>query len=223
MMKLFVAATFFVILAASARAQTVTTQPVNQSVTVGQTATFFVVLSDPTCSVMWQRNGSNVVGALNLVSYTTPPAKLTDNGAKFGIAVYNCKTAANAHSSQATLTVVLAVTLNVTGSLKFDDSTVVYVGAISVQQNSGGAWVSAGGISLDANGLFSGYLIVNPSLVDANGNLEIQFGIATPAVYVSQTFSPAQFQQGSTGLELAWVLFKKAPQVTKSGSFSLTP
>jgi len=83
----------------------ITTQPQNQTAVVGQTATFTITISDPTCSVMWQRNGVNIHSGVGLVSYTTPPVKLADNGAKFGAAVYNCKTAANAHSMTAKLTV----------------------------------------------------------------------------------------------------------------------
>jgi hypothetical protein len=212
-----------VVLASSSRGQTVTQQPTNQTVTVGQTATFTIAISDPTCTVMWQRNGSNVRSGADLLSYTTAPTTLADNGAKFGTVVYNCKTAANAHSAVAGLIVAKAVTLNVTGSLKFDDQTVVYVGAIVAQQDNAGTWVDAGAINIDANGLFSGYLIVNPALVDAAGNLEITLGITAPPLWVKQTFVPAQFLQGSTGLTITWVLFKKAPTVTKAGSFELTP
>jgi hypothetical protein len=89
-------------------APTITTQPANQAVTVGQTATFAITISDSTCSVMWQRNGSNVISGTDLVIYATPPVTLTDNGAQFGAVVYNCKTAANAHSNTARLTVTTA-------------------------------------------------------------------------------------------------------------------
>jgi hypothetical protein len=93
------------LLASPLAAQTIVTQPVAQSVAVGQPATFTLAISDPTCSVFWQRNGSNILNGLDFLSYTTPPATLADNGAKFGAVVYNCKTAANAHSATATLTV----------------------------------------------------------------------------------------------------------------------
>src|SRR5215472_11253977 len=86
----------------------ITKQPQNQTAVVGQTATFTITISDPTCSVIWQRNGSNIDGGADLVSHTTPPVTLADNGAKFGAVVYNCKTAANAHSDTATLTVSTA-------------------------------------------------------------------------------------------------------------------
>jgi hypothetical protein len=73
------------------------------------------------------------------------------------------------------------------------------------------------------NGNFNGSLNVNPSLVDTNGNIQLQIGIANPPVYVSQTFSLAQFQQGSTGLTITWILWKKAPMATKSEALTFTP
>jgi hypothetical protein len=88
----------------------ITMQPQNQTAAVGQTATFTISISDPTCSVMWQRNGSNVAGGADLVGYTTSPVTLADNGVKFGAVVYNCKTAANGHSGTATLTVTTGST-----------------------------------------------------------------------------------------------------------------
>jgi hypothetical protein len=91
-----------------AGALAITTQPANQTVTVGQSARFTMTISDPTCSVMWQRNGSNILNGVDLVSYATPPVALADNGAKFGANVYNCKTAANANANTATLTVTTA-------------------------------------------------------------------------------------------------------------------
>src|SRR6267378_4535469 len=107
-MKRFVFAVALVLFWATlvfGQSSVVTKQPQNQTAVVGQTARFTITISDPTCSVMWQRNGSNILGGVNLVSYTTPPVKLSNSGAKFGVAVYNCKTAANAHSNTATLTV----------------------------------------------------------------------------------------------------------------------
>jgi len=83
----------------SAQVTVITKQPQNQTAVVGQTATFTITISDPTCSVMWQRNGSNIVSGLDLVNHTTPPVALADNGAKFGVVVYNCKKAANAPSA----------------------------------------------------------------------------------------------------------------------------
>ena len=81
----------------------ITTQPTNQTVTVGQTATFSVAASGTApLSYQWQKNGSNISGATSS-SYTTPATTASDNGATFKVAVSN--SAGSATSNTATLTV----------------------------------------------------------------------------------------------------------------------
>lgn len=81
----------------------ITTQPANQTVTAGQTATFSVVASGTVpLSYQWQKSGSNISGATSS-SYTTPATATSDNGATFKVVVSN--SAGNATSSAATLTV----------------------------------------------------------------------------------------------------------------------
>jgi hypothetical protein len=88
-------------------APTITTQPVNQTVTAGQTATFSVVAGGTApLSYQWQKNGVNIAGA-TLVSYTTPVTATTDSGSTFDVVVSN--TAGSVTSSAATLTVNAAV------------------------------------------------------------------------------------------------------------------
>jgi hypothetical protein len=84
-------------------APTITTQPANQSVTVGQTATFSVSASGTApLSYQWRKNTASITGA-NASSYTTPATTAADNNAKFDVVVSN--TAGSVTSSQATLTV----------------------------------------------------------------------------------------------------------------------
>jgi hypothetical protein len=81
----------------------ITAQPTNQAVTVGQTATFSVTATGtPPLTYQWQKNGVNISGA-SAVSYTTPATVTTDNGAKFDVAVSNY--AGSVTSTMATLTV----------------------------------------------------------------------------------------------------------------------
>jgi hypothetical protein len=87
-------------------APTITTQPVSQTVGVGQSATFFVIASGSTpLTYQWQKNGMNIAGATSS-SYTTPAAASTDNAAKFTVAVSN--SVGSATSNAAILTVTLA-------------------------------------------------------------------------------------------------------------------
>jgi len=84
-------------------APTITTQPANQTVTAGQTATFTVVAAGTApLSYQWQKSGVNIAGA-TLASYTTPATTTTDSGATFRVVVTN--TAGTVISNTATLTV----------------------------------------------------------------------------------------------------------------------
>jgi hypothetical protein len=84
-------------------APTITTQPVNQTVTAGQTATFTVVAGGTApLSYQWQKNGANIAGA-TATSYTTPATATTDSGSTFAVVVSN--TAGTVTSNSATLTV----------------------------------------------------------------------------------------------------------------------
>ena len=94
---------------AAAVAPSITTQPANQTVTVGQTATFKVVAAGAApLSYQWQKNSTAISGATS-ASYTTPATTSADNGAKFVVAVSNV--AGNVTSNAATLTVNAAGTM----------------------------------------------------------------------------------------------------------------
>ena len=87
----------------STSAPTISTQPVNQTVTAGQTATFSVVAAGTApLSYQWQKNGVNIAGATG-ASYTTPVTATTDSGSTFDVVVSN--TAGTITSNAATLTV----------------------------------------------------------------------------------------------------------------------
>jgi len=88
---------------AAAVAPTISTQPGNQTVTSGQTATFTVVATGTApLSYQWQKNGASIAGA-TATSYTTPATTTADSGATFRVVVSN--TAGSITSSAATLTV----------------------------------------------------------------------------------------------------------------------
>src|SRR6266704_845907 len=88
---------------AAAVAPTITTQPVNQTVTAGQSATFAVTAAGTApLSYQWQKNGVNIAGA-TAASYTTPATTTSDSGSTFDMVVTN--TAGTVTSAVATLTV----------------------------------------------------------------------------------------------------------------------
>src|SRR5205807_8697821 len=86
-----------------------TTQPANQTVTVGQTATFTVVATGTApLSYKWQKNATAITGATS-ATYTTPATTSADNSAQFVVVVSNV--AGNVTSNAATLTVNAAGTM----------------------------------------------------------------------------------------------------------------
>src|SRR6058998_1051276 len=88
---------------AAAVAPAITAQPVSQTVTAGQTATFSVTAAGTApLSYQWQKNGANISGATS-ASYTTPATTSTDNGATFDVVVSN--STGTVTSNTATLTV----------------------------------------------------------------------------------------------------------------------
>lgn len=98
---------------AAAVGPTITTQPANQTVTTGQSATFSVAATGTApLSYQWQKNSSNIAGA-TAASYTTPATVATDSGTKFDVIVSNAMGAQT--SAMATLTVSAAAgsTVNV--------------------------------------------------------------------------------------------------------------
>ncbi len=78
-------------------------QPANQTVTVGQTATFSVTAVGTTpLTYQWQKGTTAITGATS-ASYTTPSTTMSDNGTQFSVVVSN--SVGKATTSTATLTV----------------------------------------------------------------------------------------------------------------------
>jgi len=83
----------------------ITTQPQNQSKTVGNTATFSVVAGGTSpYTYQWRKNGTNISGATSS-TYVTPTLTLSDNGNTYSCYLTNCSGGNNTTSSSGTLTV----------------------------------------------------------------------------------------------------------------------
>ena len=70
-------------------APTITTQPLGQTVTAGQAASFTATATGTApLSYQWRKNGVNIAGA-TAASYTMPTTTTTDSGSTFGVVVSN--------------------------------------------------------------------------------------------------------------------------------------
>jgi hypothetical protein len=70
-------------------APTIKTQPTNQTVTLGQSATFTVLATGTVpLNFQWQRGGANISNAI-AASYTTPATIASENGAQFQVVITN--------------------------------------------------------------------------------------------------------------------------------------
>ncbi len=158
----------------------ITTQPVSQTVTPGQTATFSVAASGTApMSYQWQKNGTAISGATSS-SYQTPAATLSDNGSQFTVVISNA--AGPVTSSSGTLAVT---------------SETLLLGASSTQLSFGSVDVSSNGVQsvTITNAGNSNVTISNVTVSGAGFNagggaagLILSPGQAAP---LSVTFAPA--------------------------------
>lgn len=81
---------------------TITQQPTDRTVTVGQTAAFSVTASGSNLTYQWQKNGVNISGATS-ASYTTPATLYNENGTSFRCVVNS--SSGSVTSNSATLVV----------------------------------------------------------------------------------------------------------------------
>ena len=109
---------------ASVVAPSITTQPANQTVNAGQTATFSVLATGTApLSYQWRKNGTNITGA-NASSYTTPVTTTADTGSSFSVVVGN--SAGSIPSTNATLTVNSVPTVRGGGNLILSTNRLVF-------------------------------------------------------------------------------------------------
>jgi len=138
-------------------APTITTQPANETVTTGQTASFTVVAGGTApLSYQWQKNGGNIAGATS-ASYTTLVTTTADSGSTFRAVVTN--TAGTVTSAAATLTVNAAPVAGIqVGSTSINFGNRV-VGSNSSQvliiTNTGTATLSITQVNASGSGSFS--------------------------------------------------------------------
>ncbi len=111
---------------------TISSHPQNQTVAVGQSATFSVSANGtPPFSYQWQRSGSDIAGATSS-NYTLSNAQPSDNGALLRAVVTNSFGSATSNNAQLTVTSNTPPTGNITqpptGTLYQGGQTIDYAG-----------------------------------------------------------------------------------------------
>jgi glucose/arabinose dehydrogenase len=115
----------------------ITQQPANRTVPIGGTATFSIAATGTApLSYQWQRNSTNIVGAIT-ASYTTPPVTAGDNNSAYRCVVTNAAGTATSNAG------ILTITSNTAPAL-----TIVTPAAGS--RYSGGTTLSFSGTGTDA-------------------------------------------------------------------------
>jgi hypothetical protein len=114
------------------QAPAITTHPVSQTRSVGQSVTFSVVASGAApLSYQWQRNATNIPGA-TLPSFTISSVTTGDNGAVFRVIVTNAFGSTTSNNATLTVTTNTAPTANITapavGTLYSGDQVINYSG-----------------------------------------------------------------------------------------------
>ncbi len=126
-------------------APVITSQPANQQVTAGQTATFSVTAGgNAPLAYQWQRGGNPISGAI-ASSYTTPATTVADHGSQYFVVVSN--SAGTATSPAATLSVSAPVSDGVThGGFELPAT------AGFAYTPTGSAWAFTGNAGVQRNG-----------------------------------------------------------------------
>ncbi len=103
----------------------ITTQPANQTVLVGATATFSVTATGTTLAYQWQKNGVDIVGA-TLASYTTPATVYTDNSAIYRVVITNATGGTTSNSATLTVNASPTITTNPSSQTVSDGATATF-------------------------------------------------------------------------------------------------
>ena len=191
---------------AAAAAPSIATQPANQTVTTGQTATFSVVATGSSpLSYQWQKNGTAVAGATSS-AYTTPATSTADSGAQFKVVVTNSVGSATSNAamlSVSTTAVVPSITTQPSNQTVAAGQTAKFsvvasgTSPLSYQWQKGGATIAGATSSTyttpatstaDNGAQFK--VVVTNSVGSATSNAAI-LSVSTTAVAPSITTQPS--------------------------------
>lgn len=212
--------------------QSITTQPTNQIVTVGQTATFMLTVSGGPCRSVFIVNGAGHYGPFaSTISYSLPNVTLPMSGWKVQVELYGCTGGTAALNSNAvTLTVIPVVTLQslaiatpqpIIGIGQTDSLTVngVYSDGTTKDLTSTAAWTSSDAtIASVSSGAALGVASGSATVTVAMGTISA-FTTITVEPVLSVTFLPSN----EDGTVPAAILVINQIVANADGTFTSTP
>jgi len=174
-------------------APSITSQPVSQSVTSGQTATFSVTATgSATLGYQWQENGANIPGA-NSPSYTTPAATTS---ALFSVVVSNSSGSVTSSPAILTVTTGAGQLTPASSSVAFPNGVVGTNSTMSLAINNSGTspvtilGVSELGAEFSASGIPVGLVLAPGQTATLNVTFSPSVtGPASASVTLSSTAS----------------------------------
>ena len=181
----------------SSTAPQITVQPLSQTVTANQTATFTVAATgNPAPTYQWQNaaTGANIAGATS-ASYTTPATTSSDNGSKFRVVVSN--SAGSMTSSTVTLTVdyAAAITVQPANQTVLADQAATFSVTATGNPAPTYQWQNAA-TSANIAGATSATYVTPPTMIADNGST---FQVVVSNNLGSQTSHAVTLTVNSTG------------------------
>jgi beta-galactosidase len=163
---------------------TITNQPANQTVVVGQTATFSVAATGTgTLSYQWSKNGAAISGTTS-ATYTTPATTASDNDAQFTVTVSNATGSIQSSAAVLTVTSVSGPAADFTFGLSAPSLTVVTgsSGTETVTVTPQNGFPTTSTVAFTCSGLPAGATCsFAPTTVNGSGNIVSTLTVTTAA------------------------------------------
>jgi plastocyanin len=198
-------------------APTITLQPVSQTVTPGNTATFSVqVTGTAPLTYQWSKSGT-VIPTATSASYTTPATTPADNSAQFVLVVSN--SAGTSTSSAAVLSVSSTTPVLTTNpsSLTFGNTTVGTSNSLSVAlTNSGTSNVNISNTSISGAGFTASGMSGTILTPGQSASLNVTFapsgaGAISGSVSVTSNAATAKINLSGNGIQPAMTSITVTP------------
>lgn len=217
----------------------ITTQPANQSVTVGDAAVFEVVVAGSTpLNYQWEKNATTIPGA-TASTYTTPATSASDNNSQFRAVVSNAAGTTISQTVTLTVNAPTLLQLQITSSqlpngtvaaaynstLSASGGSVPYVWKVLSGALPAGLTLSTAGTitgTPTTPGIYHFAVQVSDTVHSSSASLSINVGLPTPVVEIASPAEGATISNtvSITGTASDTVSLSAVQVSTDSGSYS---